>query len=112
MAAFELITEEDNFDRRNRNQFPYCCPDPCDYIEDRTEAERAEQKAKQQESRREWWRSVWKVLTTLATPIIGFFKLPWQNQLVIGAILLFGWALVTHQLNTALEIVKALRGSK
>jgi hypothetical protein len=87
-------------------------PDPCYSFDDKTVKERTKEEAKRRESRRAWWRAVWKVLTTLATPIIGFFKLPWQNQVVIGAILLFGWALATHQLNTVLEIIRAWRGSK
>jgi hypothetical protein len=99
---WEPYCRKDNFERRNRNQFPYCCPDPCDYFEDTTEAERTEQKAKRQESRREWWQGFGRIVLAL----------PWQTQVLIVVSLFTIWALATHQLNTILEIVKAWRGSK
>jgi hypothetical protein len=56
--------------------------------------------------------AVSKVLPKLATPITAFFKQPWQTQMLIVVSLFTIWALATHQLNTVLEIVRALRGSK
>ena len=103
---WEPYCRKDNFERRNRNQFPYCGPDPCEYFEDTTKAERKEQEAKRQEARREWWKGFGRTVLTL----------PWQTQVFILALIVFSpliaWALATHQLNTVLEIVRAWRGGK